>query len=49
MNISKNPEVGIIGTINFDRVIGDGFEYEDLGGIMYNILGIHYLSRGQIN
>lgn len=48
MNANKNPTVGIIGTINYDHVLGDGFEYEDLGGIMYNILGIHYLSRGQI-
>lgn len=47
-NAGKIPTVGIIGTINYDRVVGDGFTCEDLGGIMYNILGLHYLSGGSI-
>ena len=46
--MANKPSVGIIGTINYDRIIGNGFLLEDLGGIMYNLLGIHYLSRGQI-
>lgn len=46
--MSHLSTVGIIGTINYDKVLSDGFQYEDLGGIMFNILGIHYLSGGKV-
>lgn len=46
---SRYPSIGIAGTINHDFVHMRGYEYEDLGGILYNILGIHYLSSGLLN
>ncbi len=47
-NYGKQFSVGIVGTINNDVVMGDESDYNDLGGIMYNILALHYLSGGKI-
>ncbi|MBD3170422.1 MAG: hypothetical protein GF307_13135 [candidate division Zixibacteria bacterium] len=45
---SNYYRVGIAGTINHDLVYGDDLIYEDLGGVLYNILGIHHLSGGKV-
>ncbi|MCP4634381.1 MAG: carbohydrate kinase family protein [candidate division Zixibacteria bacterium] len=45
----RYPLIGIAGTINHDFIKTGGYEYEDLGGILYNILGFHYLSDGKIS